>query len=284
MRQLSGKVAVITGAANGIGRAIAERCAREGMRVVLAGINETTLAEAERALLATGASVLSVRADVARREDVDALAAKTLATFGAVDLLVNNAGVGGGGSVLESTWADWEWIMGVNFWGVLHGIKVFVPTMLAQGTEGHVVNVASIAGFLPYHPSAAYQVTKHAVVALSEHLYHALAHQSAKIRTSVVCPGWVKTTILDSARNRPAELRNPPTTAVSPQRLAAIQRFREALATGMAPEECADRVIQAVREERFYVLTHPEFNAAVQKRMEDILMQRNPSTEATTLL
>src|SRR5262249_14073443 len=211
MRHLEGKVAVITGAANGIGRAIAERCAREGMRVVLAGINEATLAEAERALVANGGHVLSVRTDVAQRQDVEALAAKVLATFGSVDLLVNNAGVGGGGSVFESTWADWEGIMGVNFWGVLHGIKVFVPTMLTQGTEGHGINLASIAGLLPYHPSAAYQVTKHAVVALSEHLYHALAQQSARVKVSVVCPGWVKTKILDSARNRPAKLQNPPT-------------------------------------------------------------------------
>jgi short-subunit dehydrogenase len=174
--------------------------------------------------------------------------------------------------------------MGVNFWGVLHGIKVFVPTMLAQGTEGHVVNVASIAGLLPYHPSAAYQVTKHAVVALSEHLYHLLAQQRAKITVSVVCPGWVQTKILDSARNRPAALQNPPTTTVSPERLAVIQRFREALAAGMAPEECADRVLQAVREGRFYVLTHSEFNAMLQHRMEDILAQRNPSTETTGVL
>ena len=284
MKHLKGRVAVITGAANGIGRAIAERCAREGMRVVLAGVNEATLAEAERALGATGASVLSVRTDVARREDVEALAAKTLARFGAVDLLVNNAGVGGGGSVLESTWADWEWIVGVNFWGVLHGIKVFVPIMLAQCTEGHIVNVASIAGLLPYHPSAAYQVTKHAVVALSEHLYHLLAQQSAKLGVSLVCPGWVKTKILDSARNRPAALQNPTTTAPSAQRLATIERFRQAMAAGMTAEECADHVIQAVQAERFYVLTHPEFNLAVQQRTDDIVMQRNPSSAATTLL
>ena len=168
MKEFKDKVAVITGAANGIGFGIAERCAQLGMKVVLAGINEENLLKADENLQKTGAATLVVRTDVSKREDVKVLAQKTLDVFGAVHLLVNNAGVGAGTSVWESTWEDWEWVVDVNLWGVIHGVKVFTPIMLAQDEESHIVNVASVAGLVPGHPCAPYQVTKYAVVGLTE--------------------------------------------------------------------------------------------------------------------
>jgi NAD(P)-dependent dehydrogenase (short-subunit alcohol dehydrogenase family) len=278
MQSFHGKVAVITGAASGIGRGLAERCAHEGMRVVLADVEAPALAQAERELRAQGTEVLAVRTDVSRRGEVEALARRALDAFGAVDLLCNNAGVGAGSSIWDSTLADWEWVMGVNLWGVIHGLRVFVPIMLAQDTEGHIVNTASIAGLLPFHLSAPYQVTKHAVVALSEHLYYTLRQRSAKINVSVLCPGWVHTRIMDSQRNRPPELQNeasdvPP----DPEVEAVVQEFRRAAEAGMSPQQLAEFVFQAIRAEQLYVLPDPSFNHLVQQRMENILQQRNPA-------
>jgi NAD(P)-dependent dehydrogenase (short-subunit alcohol dehydrogenase family) len=278
MKEFKDRVAVITGAASGIGRALAEQCVQEGMRVVLADIEEPALRQAEQALKATGAHVLAVRTDVSQARDVAALAEQTLQAFGAVHLLCNNAGVGAGSTIWESTLADWQWVMGVNLWGVIHGLRVFVPIMLAQGTEGHIVNTASIAGFLRSHPSAPYQVTKHAVVALSEHLYHSLAQQQAQVGVSVLCPGWVNTQIMDSGRNRPPELQDAPgNEPLSPEREALIEDLRRAAQAGMAPQQVAEYVFRAIRAEQLYTLTHPEYNLDVQERMEDILQQRNPA-------
>jgi NADP-dependent 3-hydroxy acid dehydrogenase YdfG len=172
MKEFRDKVAVITGASSGIGFGIAERCARERMKVVLTGINYENLVRAEDSLKPLGATTLCVRADVSKLGDIEALARKTLDAFGGVHLLVNNAGVGAGGTVWESTLADWKWVMDVNLWGVIYGLKVFIPIMLEQGTECHIVNTSSLAGLLRYHNSAPYQVTKHAVVALSENLHY----------------------------------------------------------------------------------------------------------------
>ena len=278
MKDFKDKLAVITGAASGIGRGIAERCVQEGMKVVLADVEEPALAQTEQELRATGATVLAVRTDVSRAGDVEALAQKTLNAFGAVHLLFNNAGVGAGSTIWESSLADWQWVMEVNLWGVIHGLRVFVPIMLAQDTECHIVNTASIAGLLPNHPVAPYQVTKHAVVALSEHLYHSLAEKNAKVKASVLCPGWVNTRIMDSARNRPPELQNElMSESLNPEREAIIQEMRQATQAGMSPQQVADYVFKAIRAEQFYILTHPEFNSMVQKRMEDILQQRNPA-------
>ncbi len=171
MRDFRGKVAVVTGAASGIGRALAERCGREGMQVVLADIEEAALARAAAELKDAGAAVLAVHADVSKPADVERLASETLAAFGGVHLLCNNAGVGAGGAVWDSTQADWEWVLGVNLWGVIYGVRTFVPIMLRQDTDCHIVNTASVAGLLPYHFSAPYQVTKFAVVGLSENMY-----------------------------------------------------------------------------------------------------------------
>jgi NAD(P)-dependent dehydrogenase (short-subunit alcohol dehydrogenase family) len=278
MKEFTDRVAVITGAASGIGRALAEHSAQEGMKVVLADIEEPALARAAAELKAVGATVLAVHTDVSKLSDVENLARRTIEAFGAVHLLFNNAGVGAGGSPWESTNADWEWVLGVNLWGIIHGLRVFVPIMLSQGTEGHIVNTASIAGLLPYHPSAAYQTTKFAVVGLSENLYHALAHRDAKVKASVLCPGWVKTLILTSDRNRPAKLRNPPSKPPPPEVAAAFQSMFQALGTGLEPEAVADHVFAAIREERFYIVVgDTEFRPFLQQRMEDVLLGRNPA-------
>jgi NAD(P)-dependent dehydrogenase (short-subunit alcohol dehydrogenase family) len=277
MKDFNGKVAVITGAANGIGFGIAERCAQLGMKVVLAGINEANLATAEEKLKPTGATLFSVRTDVSKREDIEALAQKTLEAFGAVHLLVNNAGVAAGSSVWESTWEEWEWVMNVNLWGVLYGVKVFTPLMLAQNTEAHIINVASVAGLLPNHPCAPYQVTKHAVVALTESLYYSLAEQNARVKVSVVCPGWVKTSILKAERNRPAELQNKPGSIKDKRkRVTAYREMQEAMETGMSVQAMTEYIFRAVENEQLYVLSHPEVTPYIQERMDNILRQKNP--------
>jgi NAD(P)-dependent dehydrogenase (short-subunit alcohol dehydrogenase family) len=278
MKEFQGKVAVVTGAASGIGRALAERCVKEGMKVVLADIEEKTLAQASQELDATGTNVLAVRTDVSKAVDVAELARKTLDRYGAVHLLFNNAGVGAGTTVWESTLADWEWTLGVNLWGVIHGVRTFVPLMLKQNSEGHIVNTASMAGLISGPGLGIYKVTKHGVVTLSETLYHELTLTGAKIKVSVLCPGWVHTQILASARNRPAELQNAPDEEVmNPGTEMMMQFARQALESGMPPQQVADIVFQAIRDEKFYILTHPEWKGAVRVRVEDILEGRNPT-------
>jgi len=247
------------------------------MKVVLAGINVENLATAEEKLKSTGADLLSVRTDVSKREDVEALAQKTLDAFGAVHLLVNNAGVGAGTNVWESTLEDWEWVIDVNLWGVIYGVKVFTPIMIAQATEAHIVNVASVTGLLPNYPSAPYLVTKHAVVGLTESLYHTLAKRESKVKVSLLCPGWVKTSILKSERNRPAELQNQHGSLINKREAVESYKWmQESLEAGISIEECTDITFKAIQDEQLYVLTHPEYNPAIQKRMEHILGQTNP--------
>ncbi len=279
MHDFQGKVAVITGAAGGIGRSMAERCAREGMKVVLADVEEKVLAQTAGEMKAAGATVLAVRTDVAQKEDMETLAQSTLGAFGAVHLLCNNAGVACGTSVWETTLSDWQWVIGVNMWGAIHGARVFIPLMLKQDTDCHIVNTASIQGLLPYHPlTACYQVSKHAVVALSEQLYYELAQRGAKIKVSVLCPGWVRTDIGNAGRNRPAPSPNEPAaTELSPVYEAAFQQCWQALQDGAPPEQVADCVFAAIRDEKFYILPHPEWIPAVQSRMEDIIDERNPT-------
>jgi NAD(P)-dependent dehydrogenase (short-subunit alcohol dehydrogenase family) len=271
MKEFKNKVAVITGAASGIGRAIADRCVREGMKVVLADVEESALISAAAEMKAAGAAVLTVV--------TEALARKTLDEFGAVHLLCNNAGVGAGTTIWQSTLRDWEWVLGVNLWGVIHGVRSFVPIMLEQDTDGHVVNTASIAGLISGSSLGIYKVTKHGVVSLSETLSCELAELGAKVKVSVLCPGFVNTRIMDSDRNRPAELQNPPEQEVWTPEMEAIEEgMRRAVLTGLPATQVADAVFDAIREERFYIHTHPELKAWVQMRMEAILQERNPTS------
>lgn len=278
MREFKGKVAVITGGASGIGRGIAERCAQEGMKIVLADIEEKALSQTEAEMKQEGATVIAVLTDVSKSKDVETLAQKAFDAFGAVHLLCNNAGVGAGTTVWRSTLADWKWVLGVNLWGVIHGVQTFVPIMLEQDTPCHIVNTASIAGLTSGPGLGVYKVTKHGVVTLSETLYHELVAIGAKIGVSVLCPAWVKTRIMEAERNRPPDLQNPPAQVqMRPEERAMAEAIFEAVQTGMPPQEVAEHVFNAVRENKFYVLTHPEWTPMIQVRMEDILQGRNPT-------
>ena len=275
MKDFKGKVAVITGAASGIGRALAERCVREGMKAVLADVEVEALAKTEASLKASGATVLAVPTDVSQARDVAALAQKTLQVFGAVHLLFNNAGVATEAAIWESSLDDWEWVVGVNLWGVIHGVRAFVPLMLAQDTECHIVNTASMAGLVSGPGLGAYKVTKHAVVSLSETLYHELAERGARIRVSVLCPGFVNTRIMESARNRPGHLA--PEAPLSPAPAARREALSRLVPAGIPPAQVADAVFAAVRKDQFYILTFPEGKDSIRTRMEDILEERNPT-------
>jgi len=277
MKHLRDKVAVVTGAGSGIGRGLAERCAREGMKVVLADVEQEALAEVEAQLRAAGAEAIAMPTDVSKAEDVERLARRTLDAFGAVHVLFNNAGVGASQVLWESSLADWQWILGVNLWGVIHGIHTFVPLMLRQGDDCHIVNTASIVGLISSPGQGAYKASKHAIVTLTETLHHELAQRGANIHVSLLCPAWVNTRILDAERNRPKQFANPADAPVDLETELEIDFLRQSIETGLSPEEVAEHVFRAIREERFYILTHPEWRSAIQTRMEDILQQRNPS-------
>jgi NAD(P)-dependent dehydrogenase (short-subunit alcohol dehydrogenase family) len=283
MKEFKGKVAVITGAASGIGRGIAERCVSEGMKVVLADIHEASLAAAESELKAAGGTVLSVKIDVSKRSDVEQLAQRTLDAFGKVHLLFNNAGIGAGGSPWEATWNDWEWAIGVNLWGVIHGVKVFTPLMLAQKEECHIVNTSSGAGLVVGGASAPYSVTKHGVVALSESLYLSLQRQGALVKASVLCPGLVRTNIGDAERNRPANLKNEP-VELSAELKAGLEYFKAAIAAAMPPQQVADIVFEAVRKDQFYIVTDPAWMEVVRMRTADLLRLENPRSPTAILM
>jgi len=276
MKEFQGKVAVITGGASGLGRAMADRFAREGMHIVLADVEPDALARAEAEMKAAGAKVIGVRTDVSKAAEVEALAQKTLAAFGGVHLLANNAGVAEGGKVWDNTVADWEWVLGVNMWGVIHGVRVFTPIMLKQGSEGHIVNTASVAGLISPPGMGIYCVSKHAVVTLTECLHHDLAQQTDKVKCSVLCPAYVPTGIADSGRNRPAELSE--TRHKTAADLALDASLKKAVQSGkLSAADVAQKVFEAVREGRFYILTHPKIMPSIQWRMEDILQERNPT-------
>jgi NAD(P)-dependent dehydrogenase (short-subunit alcohol dehydrogenase family) len=268
MKQLKGRVAVVTGGASGIGYAMADRFAREGMRIVLADIQADALEEAEGRLRAGGAEVLAVETDVAQPAAVEHLRDRALGAFGAVHVVCNNAGVVARGSVWETTVEDWNWILGVNLWGVINGIRTFVPVLLEQ-EEGHVVNTASMAGVVAGLLNS-YSVTKQAVVGLSESLYFGLqARGASNVGVSVLCPGWVRTQIADADRNRPAA--SGPPAEPSPLEASMTEMIRGLVESGSDPTEVAGQVLAAIQEQRFYVLTHPEMLGAVTARHEDIL-------------
>ncbi len=279
MKEFRDRVAVVTGAASGIGKAMAERFAAEGMKVVMADVEAPALDAAARELEDKGAAVFPYRADVSKAEDVEGLAKRVFDEFGEVRLLCNNAGVAGGtGLTWDSTLADWQWVVGVNLWGVIHGVKFFLPRMIEQGTEGHIVNTASLAGLISGPGLAIYGVTKHAVVSLSETLFHELKLAGSQVHVSVLCPAWVNTKIMDSARNRPDDLLNKPQEENPlPAAEAMEQMVRGLLAQGLPPSEIGQKVFEAVRDEKFYILPHPQYAHMIRTRMEDILAERDPT-------
>ena len=282
MKTLAGRTAIITGAGSGFGLEVARIAAREGMNLVLADVQQDALASAAAELEDAGASVLAMRVDVARAADVEALGGAVMQRFGAPHLVFNNAGVsGGGGLVWENSVRDWEWVLGVNVMGVAHGVRVFTPMMLAAaqrdpGYEGHIVNTASMAGLLSPPNMGVYNVSKHAVVALSETLYQDLRLVTGQIGASVLCPFFVPTGITRSGRNRPAELRADAARTRSQQ--VAQSMSDKAVGSGkVTAPQVAQFVIDAVREGRFYIYSHPRALRSVQTRMEDILAGRNPT-------
>jgi NAD(P)-dependent dehydrogenase (short-subunit alcohol dehydrogenase family) len=279
MKEFKDKVAVVTGAASGIGFAMADRFASVGMKVVLSDIDEAGLRAAERDLKTKGAPTLAVAADVSEASDVDRLAQRAFSTFGAVHVLCNNAGVGTGGLTWKHSVADWQWVLGVNLWGVIHGIRAFLPTMIDQATEGHVINTASVAGLISSPYISVYQVTKHAVVALTESLRMELEVSASKIGASVLCPGFVATRIADAERNRPDDLKNPESTRLTETQTMIRDMARQQVAEGIRPTEVAEIVLEAIRDDRFYILTHPRYEKLIRRRMERILEGKNPTFE-----
>jgi NAD(P)-dependent dehydrogenase (short-subunit alcohol dehydrogenase family) len=250
MEVFAGRVAVITGAASGIGLALSERAAREGMTVVMADVESNALELAAASVRKRGATVLAQQVDVTSEEAVEALAAKVFAEFGAVHLLCNNAGVLNRElPAWEHSIADWQWVLNVNLWGVIHGVRAFVPRMLASGEEGHIVNTASMAGLITGGiGTAVYDASKHAVLSFTESLYRDLAIRTSKVSASVLCPGAVTTNIMTAERNRPADL-SPASGAAPESRVTTT--FPE---SSFEPAEVAAQVFDAVRENRFYIL------------------------------
>jgi NAD(P)-dependent dehydrogenase (short-subunit alcohol dehydrogenase family) len=256
VEQLEGKVAVVTGAASGMGRAFAERFVQEGMKVVLADVEAGALETAVSELREAGGDVVGVRTDVSRLEEVEALAARTIDAFGAVHVVCNNAGVESGASFADIPAETWDWVLGVDLLGTIYGIKTFLPLLREHAPDGHIVNTSSIAGLDSYFLTAApYVAAKHAVVGISEELFHELAAGNERIGVSVLCPGMIATQMPWSERNRPDHV---PSSLDHPSRAQLIELTTMGAKNGMPPADVAELVVQAIRERRFYVLTHPE--------------------------
>jgi len=268
MELTQGQTAVVTGAASGIGLALARELVGAGLQVVLADVEEGPLRAAVAELGAGGAAVLGVPTDVSDGAQVDALARQVVDAFGPVHLLCNNAGVGGGGLIAELGEADWAWVLGVNLWGVIHGLRAFLPGMLAHGQPAHVVNTASVLGLITAPFTGPYAASKFAVEAITETLFHELAMTGSPVGVSVLCPGWVRTRIAESDRNRPA--------GMAPRSGPLRDGLAEVVSHGMPPELVARAVLEAVRERRFYVLTHPEITVNIEARLQGIVSGTNP--------
>jgi NAD(P)-dependent dehydrogenase (short-subunit alcohol dehydrogenase family) len=275
-------VAVITGAASGFGLEASRIAAARGMAVVMADVQAEALERAAAEIRSTGAHVLPFRLDVSKAAEVEALAAATLAEFGTPSFVFNNAGVGAGGLIWEHTQKDWEWVIGVNLMGVAHGVRVFTPLMLAAAEQdpafrGHIVNTASMAGLLNAPNMGVYNVTKHAVVAMSETLYQDLALVSTQVQAHVLCPFFVPTGIHQSERNRPAEFKAA--TAPTRSQLIAQAMSDQAVTRGkVTAAQVAQNVFDAMDAGRFYIYSHPQALASVQVRLEDIMTPRNPTS------
>ena len=278
MREFEGKTAVVTGAASGMGRAFAERFARAGMRVVLADIEEEALKTAVRELEQEEHRVIGVVTNTMSRDSMQALARRAIDEFGKVHIVCNNAGVTSRGDagaagrrgVWEIPQRDWDWLVGVNFWGVLYGLQVFIPHMLEHGEEGHIVNTASLAGLIP--GGGAYGVTKHGVLALSEGLYRDLKARDARIGASVLCPGFVNTGIFKAERNRPEEFAS----GLPESNTGARANIDSVLQHAKQPAEIAEIVFEAIQNDRFYILPHPAWDEIVRSRVEHVLAREAP--------
>ena len=281
MQELVGKVAVVTGAASGLGLAFATRFAQEGMRVVLADIEREALERAEAAIKAQGGTAIAVRTDVLIEHEIKTLADTAFATYGNVHVLCNNAGVGGAtgeSGVWNIPMNEWDWVLGVNFSGVLHGIRHFVPRMLANAEEGHIVNTASVAGLVTGGVGAPYTISKHGIVALSEILYKDLKARNARVSASVLCPGWVNTNLIDSARNRPMSLTPDDAAAPTLQLQEQHEALRALLKDGMRPADIAGQLCDAIRNDTFYIVpAQPGAELAIDTRLQDIRLRRNPT-------
>jgi NAD(P)-dependent dehydrogenase (short-subunit alcohol dehydrogenase family) len=269
MNGLAGKTAAVTGAASGLGRAMALAFACEGMHVALADVDEEGLAVTRARIASLGIKTCSRRVDVASALDVAAFSEQAMKELGAVHVVCNNAGVAVSGATWENSEAEWQWLLGVNLWGVIHGVRAFAPRLIAQD-EGHIVNTASVAGLVSPPGMGAYAASKHAVVALSESLHHDLRERGSRVGVSVLCPAYVPTAIADSDRNRFSAEK-------SKERLAKEAALKKAVAAGkLSADDVARAVVAAVKENRFYVLTHPAIKGAVRSRMEDVLDERAP--------
>ncbi len=270
MKDFAGKTAVVTGGASGIGRGLADRFAEARMNVVLADIEEEALEKAVKEMEELQHSVMGVVTNTMRKESIQELLDKTVAEFGNVHILCNNAGIAAGTPGVKGVWeipdADWEWTMGVNFYGVLYGIQVFVPHMLAHGEPSHIVNTASLAGLTP--GGGPYGVTKHGVLVLTEGLQRDFQMNNANISASVLCPGFVNTNITNAERNRPDGMETEPLGEVSPEQRAY---FEQMIAQGMQPSAIADIVFKAIEEENLYILPHPAWDDNIRARVDAVL-------------
>ena len=279
MQVFKDRVAVITGAASGFGREFALIGARLGMKLVLADVQQDALDKTKAELDQQGAQVLAMLCDVRHAEQVQALADAAMERFGAVHLVFNNAGVGSGGLIWENTQADWEWVLGVNLWGVIHGTRIFTNLMFECAKsdpqfEGHIVNTASMAGLLNAPAMGVYNVSKHAVVSLTETLYQDLDLVDAPIGASVLCPYFVPTGISQSHRNRPEDVKGDVPT--SSQRAAQAISDKAVSSGKVTAQEVAEKTFKAISDKQFYIFSHPGALGNVQEHMEDIILQRNP--------
>jgi NAD(P)-dependent dehydrogenase (short-subunit alcohol dehydrogenase family) len=272
MELRSGTVAVVTGAASGIGLALADAFAATGCAVVLADVEPDALGAAQQRVAATGVDTLAVVTDVSKRDQVEALVTQVVEHFGHVNVLCNNAGVAGGGDPWFGGVESWEWVLGVNLWGVVHGVREFLPHLIASGSA-HIVNTASIAGLYPGF-SPAYDASKHAVVALTEGLHNAMTTAGLPVGVSCLCPGWVRTHILDATRNWPTDLAAPPPPDAAAE--VVMKHVRRAVDEGMQPAAVADHVISAIRENRYWVFPNPEFLDNVVERFHRIAERLEP--------
>lgn len=275
VEDLRGKVAVVTGGASGIGRALAHAFAAEGMKVVLADRDEPRMRAVEAELAEGGTEVLPVVCDTSLEHSVEALAQTTLERFGAAHLLCNNAGVVGKGDPWTGPMSTWDWVVGVNLYGVIHGIRAFLPIMEAQG-EGHIVNTASMAGLVALPGAAPYNVTKHGVVALSEGLFIELRHRGSPVGVSVLCPGFVRTNLMDG-QTWQQRLGDEPSPSSNPMAVAIDGLLRQGVESGIEPHVVAAEVVDAVRSGRLWILTHPDMRDAPVERMRRAAAQENPA-------